>query len=156
MSKRTSPDPLQTFNSQTSEISRETCPKSEAQMNRVLNSAILALTLLFSGAVSAQDFQIGLIAARIGDFATALREWTPLAEQGNASAQLNLGVLYAKGEGVLQDFVYAHLWSNIAAANGNENAAKLRDIVSGKMSAADISIAQRLSRECVAKNYISC
>ncbi|MDB9863346.1 hypothetical protein OAC78_08245 [Litorivicinus sp.] len=29
----------------------------------------------------------------------ALKEWTPLAEQGNATAQFNLGVMYATGRG---------------------------------------------------------
>ena len=48
------------------------------------------------------DFDKGLIAAQNGDFATALREWTPLAEQGDASAQFNLGVMYRNGKGVPQ------------------------------------------------------
>ena len=34
-----------------------------------------------------------------GDYATALRLWRPLADQGDASAQYNLGVMYAKGRG---------------------------------------------------------
>jgi len=38
-----------------------------------------------------------------GDYATALREWEPLAEQGNAYAQSNLSLMYAKGQGVPQD-----------------------------------------------------
>jgi TPR repeat protein len=32
------------------------------------------------------------------DYAAALREWGPPAEQGDALAQINLGVLYRKGE----------------------------------------------------------
>ena len=40
--------------------------------------------------------------AQRGDFATALREWTPLAEQGHATAQYNLGFMYDSGEGVPQ------------------------------------------------------
>jgi TPR repeat protein len=39
------------------------------------------------------DFQKGLTAYDSGDYATALREWTPLAEQGYADAQYNLGVM---------------------------------------------------------------
>ena len=49
------------------------------------------------------------------------------AEQGDATAQTNLGVMYAKGQGVLQDNVLAHMWYNLGAANGNENGAKGRD-----------------------------
>jgi len=70
-------------------------------------TATLCLTLavlLGSVGVSASaDFQKGLTAARSGDFATALREWTPLAIQGNAIAQYNLGLLYGNGWGVPQD-----------------------------------------------------
>ena len=54
-------------------------------------TAILCLTiavLLGSlGASWSADFQKGLAAAKSGDFATALLEWAPLAEQGNADAK---------------------------------------------------------------------
>ena len=70
-------------------------------------TATLCLTiavLLGSARMSASaDFQKGVAAAKNGDYATALREWTPLAEQGHASAQYNLGVMYDKGQGVTQD-----------------------------------------------------
>ena len=53
--------------------------------------ATLCLTiavLLGSVEVSwSADYKRGLTAARSGDFVTALREWTPLAEQGHANAQ---------------------------------------------------------------------
>ena len=39
----------------------------------------------------AQDIQSGLAALERGDYAAALREWRPLAEQGDATAQFNLG-----------------------------------------------------------------
>ncbi len=42
-----------------------------------------------------------------GDYATALREFRPLAEQGNAGAQHNLGVMYYNGHGVPQDYAEA-------------------------------------------------
>jgi len=50
------------------------------------------------------DLQKGSDAYKIGDFATALREWTPLAEQGDVSAQFGLGVMYEWGKGVPQEF----------------------------------------------------
>jgi len=68
------------------------------------------------------DFEKGFAAAQTGDFATALREWTPLAEQGYAPAQFNLGLMYDKGEGVLQDYNAAVAWYTLAAAQGNANA----------------------------------
>jgi uncharacterized protein len=40
------------------------------------------------------------------------------AEQGDAHAQFNLGVMYADGIGVPQDAVQAYMWYNLAAAQG--------------------------------------
>ena len=62
-----------------------------------------------------QDFQKGLDAARNGDYATALRELRPLAEQGHAIAQYNLGVMYEFGHGVAQDYAEAVKWWRLAA-----------------------------------------
>ncbi len=47
---------------------------------------------------------------------TALREWRPLAEQGNANAQFRLGFMYEKGLGVPQDYAQAHMWFDLAAS----------------------------------------
>ena len=51
----------------------------------------LVLALLVALPATAQDFEKGLAAVKRGDYATALSEWRPLAEQGNADAQYNLG-----------------------------------------------------------------
>ena len=45
-----------------------------------------------------------------------------LAEKGDAKAQYNLGLMYAFGEGVLEDHVTAYAWLNLAPANGNPTA----------------------------------
>ncbi len=57
----------------------------------------------------------GVAAAKRGDYATALREWRPLAEQGSADAQFFLGVMYHKGHGVPQDYAEATRWFREAA-----------------------------------------
>ncbi|MDH3504086.1 MAG: sel1 repeat family protein [Nitrospirota bacterium] len=56
------------------------------------------------------------------DFAAALSEWRPLAEQGNAEAQNMLGYMYRYGQGVTQDFEQARLWYRRAADLGNARA----------------------------------
>ena len=124
-------------------------------------AAILCLTtavLLGSAGESwSADLQKGLDAANRGDFATALREWRPLAEQGDASAQNNLGFMYVYGKGVLQDYVRAHMWYNIAASSGkSKNASKNRDIVAKRMNSSQVETAQKLARECVRKKYKGC
>ncbi len=63
-------------------------------------------------------FDEGVAAAKRGDYATALREWRPLAEQGNANAQFNLGLIYSKGRGVPQDYAEAARWYRRAADQG--------------------------------------
>jgi TPR repeat protein len=69
------------------------------------------------------------------------------AEQGVPIGQLALGAMYADGKGVPQDYVLAHMWFNLAAASGNENAVKGRDMVAAKMTPAQIAEAQKLARE---------
>ena len=61
--------------------------------------------------------------------------------------------MYALGDGVIQDNVYAHMWWNIAASSGHKNASKNRDIIAKEMTPAEISAAQKLARECVRKKY---
>ena len=87
-------------------------------------------------------------AARVylqGDYATAVSLWRPLADQGHAMAQTNLGILYAKGQGVPQDFVRAYMWFTLAGSFGNSESAKYRDIVASHMTPAQIAEAQRLA-----------
>ena len=52
-------------------------------------------------------------------------EWyRKAAEQGHVEAQLNLGALYATGDGVPQDLIVAYAWTYLAAVSGNEIAQK--------------------------------
>ena len=50
-------------------------------------------------------------------------------------------------EVVLQDYVQAHMWSSLAAANGDKKAGDLRDCAARKMTPAQIALAQQLARE---------
>ena len=124
--------------------------------NALTDGKSLTVLLGNAGVSLGADYQKGLDAANRGDFATALREWKPLAELRNAVAQKNLSVMYAFGKGVPKDYVYAHMWGHIAAMNGSELGGKLRDDFEKQMTPADIFAAQKLARECVAKNYKEC
>ena len=81
-------------------------------------TVILAFLMTLSSPVAAQVFQNGLAAAQAGDFATALKEWTPLAEAGDVDAQYNLGIMYDNGYGVPQDYAEAVKWYRLAAEQG--------------------------------------
>jgi TPR repeat protein len=75
------------------------------------------------------------------------------AMQGVGSAQWVLGMMYQSGEGLPQDFVQAHMWFNLAAANadssfakGRETVAMLRDSLATLMTPDQIAEAQTLAR----------
>ena len=83
---------------------------------------VLAFLMTLSSPVAAQDYNKGVAAFQAGDFATALQEWTPLAEAGDANAQSNLGFMYDDGLGVPQDSVEAVKWYLLAAEQGDTKA----------------------------------
>ena len=61
------------------------------------------------------SYQKGFGAYERGNYDTALKEWRPLAKQGLSQAQYNLGLMYAEGEGVAQDYQEAVRWYRLAA-----------------------------------------
>lgn len=56
------------------------------------------------------------------DSEAALKEFRPLAAQGDARAQFELGYMYERGKGVPQDYVEAASWFHKSAAQGNASA----------------------------------
>jgi len=82
----------------------------------------LMLSVLCLAAPAWADFKAGADAYHRGDYATALRELRSPAEQGVASAQFNLGLLYANGQGVSKDDAQARQWYEKAAAQGHADA----------------------------------
>jgi len=90
-------------------------------IKKIITGLTLSL-LLASGVAVAADHDKGLLAYNSGDFKTALAEWTPLAEQGYANAQYNLGVMYDYGEGVPENDKTAVKWFTLAAEQGYVNA----------------------------------
>ena len=83
---------------------------------------LLVCGLVLLSVTAWAGFDEGLAAAARGDYATALRKWRPLAQQGDAPAQYSLGVMYAKGWGVPQDFAQALMWYRRAAEQGYASA----------------------------------
>lgn len=78
-----------------------------------------AFLLLASSPALADDFDDGTAAVQRGDYQTARALWMPLAKNGHAAAQYNLGALYANGLGVEQDYSKALRWFNASAEQGN-------------------------------------
>ena len=118
-------------------------------MKRTLKHAIAAVLLMFSLAepAAAGPLEDTDAALKRRDYATALRLIRPLAEQGNANAQYNLGALYDNGLGVPQDKVRAYMWFTLSAAQGREGAAAFRDLIARRMTPEQIAEAQKLAQE---------
>jgi len=72
-------------------------------LKAIVVSALLALS--FSTPTVAGPFEDGSAAYDRNDYSTAMRHWRSLADQGNAAAQSNLALMYAKGQGVSKDYV---------------------------------------------------
>ena len=137
------------------------------------------------GDVAAQ-YNLGVMCAVgdgvLKDDAEAVRWWRLAAAQGDVDAQYALGSVYAGAHGGLAevlreaeagadpfalfagfllgsvptDFVLAHMWLNIAAANGHEDAALGRTGLELIMTAADVSRATELAGACMASDYRDC
>src|SRR5882724_5667141 len=78
----------------------------------------IVLVLYFAAPVAAGPFEDAVEAHSRGDSQKALRLIRPLANDGDAVAQFNLGLMYATGQGVQQDNAAAALWFRKAAEQG--------------------------------------
>ena len=81
-----------------------------------------AALALAAGAAQA-DVKAGVDLWQRGDFAAAVAEWRPLADNGDADAQYNLGQAYKMGRGVPADMHIAQTWYEKAAQQGHPQAA---------------------------------
>lgn len=69
-----------------------------------------------------------------------------MAEQGNANAQLAMGCLTLRGQGVEQDAVQAYMWFSLAAGKGLPLAVRARDTMARRLTSDDLAKAQTLAR----------
>ena len=118
-------------------------------MKAILRSVFLALAIILASAVppNAGPFEDGHAAYARGDYANALRLLEPLADQGVAGAQIDLGRMYRFGRGVPKDDAAAHMWFTLAAAQGFEAAQKNRDSLVKRMTHGQIEEARLMARE---------
>jgi len=92
------------------------------------------------------DFASRQAAAQQGG-SVAIARKIAAAEQ-DSEACFDLGVAYSTGgAGVECDLIEAHMWFNLAAARGHEEAADLRAEIAEDMTAREIAEAQRRARQ---------
>lgn len=79
--------------------------------------SILLASLAWGG-----DSEKGFYAYNSADYETALAEWQPLAESGDADSQFGLGQMYGNGFGVMMDDALAIKWYGLAVDQGHAQA----------------------------------
>ena len=87
-----------------------------------ITGTFTVLSLLFSPVSWGDDFEKGQEAYNIGDYETAIAQWQPLAESGDADGQFGMGLLYANGFGVMLDDNQALHWYGRAADQNHAKA----------------------------------
>jgi len=93
-----------------------------------IHSLIIAICLILAPPVWADaksDFRKGEAAYRLGDYKQAIKYYLKAAKQGDAEAQLALGLVYFIGDGVPQDYKTAFYWFRKAAKQGDASAQSL-------------------------------
>jgi TPR repeat protein len=86
----------------------------------------------------------GLSAYAAQDKKLAFATWRNVAGRGNADAQLRVGLLYERGEGVGQDMIEAYRWLKLAANQGHPKATAELAFVAAQLAPAERAIAESL------------
>ena len=108
-------------------------------------TALLVLALVAVQPLRA-DYDAGQRAWDAGRPDEALAQWRAAADAGDGRAMLALGRLHLQGLGVLQDYVQAHKWFNLAASRGEPEAVQARDELAAKMTPEERAEARKLAR----------
>ena len=107
---------------------------------KLLITTFFTLLLGFAGSSYGQSFE----------------ETKLLAEQGDAIAQYNLGVMYANGYGVPQNNIRAYVWFSVAATQGHQGARGEIGILSERLSPTGREQAQKIATKCLESGYKDC
>jgi len=98
----------------------------------------------------AKMYQNGTIV--IQDSETSLQLYLDAANNNLTAAQLYLARIYFQGDGVEQSNTKAHMWSNIAAISGNQNAINMRNDLIKILKLEEIKEAQAMARKWTKRN----
>ena len=91
--------------------------------------------------------RLGKTAWDAGRYAEAIEQWRRAAAKGDSRSMRQLGQVHKKGLGVVQDYVEAHMWFNLASSRGDAVALRERDALRGKMTSEQLALAQKRARE---------
>lgn len=124
---------------------------------RLLKLLLLVMFVCAAGPAVAGPFGDALAAYEKGDYVTAVRLVRPLADQGDAFAQILLGGMYSEGKGVSQDFVQAVSWYRKAAERGFGDARMLlgQSYASGKGVPQSYAMAELWYRQAAEQGNVA-
>ncbi len=108
------------------------------KLGSILPAAVFAM-LLPLGAAAGVDKTAGL------------REIREAAQQGDAEAQLELGILYEFGYGMANNQIAALAWYRVAAKQGQQKAAARADLLKKRLPPADVDKADSMSAKLLGK-----
>lgn len=103
------------------------------------------------GNISAMHYLAIVAAEGTPDYTTAAEWFRKAADYGVINSQYNLALLLAAGRGVRQNLTSAYTWFAIAAAEGDDVAAKKRDELAARLDARQLAAAKSAAASFRAK-----
>ena len=91
-------------------------------MRKTLSAMVVGVSMGMTCSVFAQDIEKGLRAYMVKDYSAALKEFSFLADRGNAKSQYFLGIMFNGGLGVIKNYKEAISWFRKSAEQGDEEA----------------------------------
>ncbi|MFL2647248.1 MAG: tetratricopeptide repeat protein [Dehalococcoidia bacterium] len=133
----------------------------DAYQNQDYETALTIFTTLAeNGYIEGELYlKLGIIysmGTHLEDKKDAMKWWRLAAEQDNALGKYFIGQYYEDGWGVPQNKVYAHMWYNLSHAQGFGSGDYSRDRIAEEMTVTEITAAEQLAVECVAKEFKGC
>jgi len=107
----------------------------------------LLFALFIAGPAAAADLMSAEKAYGARDYDAAFKAFHELAELGQPTAQFNLAVMYARGEGTRPSDIYAFAWASLAAKNGVEKAKAIMDDIRPKLAPGSEQVAMDIEAQ---------
>jgi len=81
------------------------------------------------------------------DYRSAFRWYLYSAKHGYRKAQHHLGTMYARGQGVAQDYAQAYAWCKVAAFQNSKRAKRKLEVIETKLSLEQLRLGRRLAQD---------
>lgn len=111
---------------------------------RKISAGLITLLLALASIPASADLYSAQVAYKKGEFATAFKQFKELAEVGQPQAQLDLAVMYARGEGVDHNNVYAHAWASLAGQNGEARGKSLAEELEPDLTPTSLRVSSEI------------